>query len=416
MVMEKPTSRQALISRNTHYKEKLNGQAANDPSPYPHTKNGRILDTKENLKYLLEQNLIEVKYNLMTRRREIFIPGIKKLADEKDNAAFEHIDNLANINYVPTRRLNNRLHDIGWDSPYHPIREGILAKPWDEKHRVCDFIKTIKSPKPELAELILRRWMTAAIAAAFSDTGFASQGVLVLQGEQRIGKTSFAKSLDFLDCNAVREGASLDPRCKDDVINAGRFWIVELGELDATLKNDMARLKSYLTNQVDWIRYPYGKEDTYVYRRTVFMATVNENEFLVDTTGNRRWWTIPVTAIELNHGIDMQQVWAEVYDGFKDGALSSTTREEQEIINESNKEYEKVDPIEDRLRAIYDWGDTLLREQLSHEILEDLGYKNYGVKETRALSVAYKRITGQDGIKGMKGKKYTMPRYNPKSL
>lgn len=336
----------------------------------------RVLDTYINLKWLLSHFYAEIRYNMMTRRREIRLPEQFIFPDDIENSALARIDYLATINGMPTKKLDSHLSAIAEENSYHPIIDCLKEKPWDEVRRLDAFIKTIRTTDDIFAAEIIRTWMTAAIAAAHSIHGFTHHGVLVLQGIQGVGKTAWVKALDPINCGAVREGALLDPANKDSVISLSRYWIVELGELDATLnKTDIARIKSYITNQSDSVRFPYAKRETTLIRRTAYLATVNESNFLVDTTGNRRWWTLEVTDIDYQHGFDMQQVWAEVYAGWRNGALTYLPKEMEAKVNQSNTKHERMDPLEEKLRTFYDWThDGGHEEKTATKILEEIGY------------------------------------------
>ena len=212
------------------------------------------------------------------------------------------------------------MDSLAEQNTYHPIVETLKKNPWDGVPRLSKFIQTLKTENDDLSYKLTFRWMLSAIAAAHSERGFSAQGVLVLAGEQYIGKTRFFKSLDCFGGRAIKEGAILDPTNKDNIMTLASHWIIELGELDGTFRRaDIARLKSHLTNDVDILRKPFGRKDSRFARRTVYAASVNDPRFLVDNTGNRRWWTIPVLSIDLNHGLDMMQVWAEVYSILQTG-------------------------------------------------------------------------------------------------
>jgi predicted P-loop ATPase len=115
----------------------------------------------------------------------------------------------------------------------------------------------------------------------------------------------------------------LIPADKDSVKQCVSHWIVELGELESTFKkSDIDMLKAFVTKKTDELRLPYDRASTTYQRRTAFYASVNAREFLTDTSGNRRFWVIPVKGIDVNDGVDMQQLWAEV----KDTHLSSWVR------------------------------------------------------------------------------------------
>ena len=113
-----------------------------------------------------------------------------------------------------------------------------------------------------------------------------------------------------------------------------KYWICELGEVDATFKrSDIEALKGFITEKKDVIRLPYEKKPNEYDRRTVFYATVNEEEFLQDSE-NRRFWVLSISGF--NHGtIDPYQFWKQIkvmYDNIKDKIRSSKDRDE-------NKEY-----------------------------------------------------------------------------
>jgi putative DNA primase/helicase len=223
--------------------------------------------------------------------------------------------------------------------------------------------------------------------------------VLVLQGKQNIGKTSWIRSLDPVSCAAVREGAILDPANKDDVISVSRYWIVELGELDGTFrKSDIARLKAFITNSTDVVRAAYARKHSQLTRRTAFIATVNEPRFLVDDTGNRRWWTISVESINLNHGLDMQQVWAEAYHYWLNGEQPSLTNGELTLLNIANADYEQIDPLEEKVLEHFNWAEGWRDHQTimatASEVLHEIGYKTPTKTEATRMGKILIKLTG----------------------
>ena len=257
---------------------------------------GKVLDTAANLKVLLYAYDVTVRWNNMSRMREITIPEHSFFQDDAENYALCLIKDLALINEMPIIRIDEHLDFIAQQDNFHPIVEQLKQNPWDGIPRLNSFIATLTTTNDSLTYKLLKRWMISAIAAIHTDKGFSASGVLVLAGEQYLGKTQFIKSLDPYDCDAIKGGATLDPMNKDCVRTLSEFWIAELGELDASFrKADIARLKSYLTESSDKIRLPYARKDSVLKRRTVFAATVNDPQFLIDDTGNRRWWTISRT-------------------------------------------------------------------------------------------------------------------------
>jgi len=399
----------------TYTEKSENVENLRAPIGYPDMDKGRILDTQKNLKCLLDLHKISVKWNIMLRMREIHIPGIDHFVDEKENADLAHIYHLATTNNMPNTRIDKHLDSLAWINAYHPVRECLLNKPWDKKPRLDSFISCVKTKNDEFSYKIIRRWMLSAIAAAFSQKGFSNQGVLVLQGEQNIGKTRWVKSLSPIGGDAVKEGILLDPSNKDSVITASQCWIGELGELDGTFrKSDIARIKSYITSSVDVVRLPYNARNSYLSRRTVFVATVNEAQFLVDDTGNRRWWTIEVESINSDHGLDIQQVWAEVYEIWA-AEVENTWLSSDEIqqLNETNVQHEQIDPFEEKILEMFDWyegwenGPSLTFT--TTQALEKIGYEKPTKSDVTRMGKILTKLTGKPPKRNKKNRNYTLP-------
>ena len=347
---------------------------------YPNTQDNKILDTATNLKFLLDLHFIKVRWNIMLRAREVTIPGVDHFVDEKENADLAYIYHLATTSRMPNKTLDRHLDSLAWQQAYHPVVECLKNKPWDGVARLDAFIATVKTKDQEFSYTMIKRWMISAVAAAHSKKGFSSQGVLVLQGNQNIGKTRWVKSLDPVGGGAVQEALIIDPSNKDSVITASQCWISELGELDATFrKADIARLKSFITNSVDIVRFPYNARNSSLYRRSVYVATVNDSNFLIDDTGNRRWWTIEVESIDFSQKFDMQQVWAEVYYQWKENN-EITWLSDQELfdLNKVNEQHEVIDPFEEQFLSLFDfsdgWENHTTIKMTTTEVLAKLGW------------------------------------------
>ena len=333
------------------------------PSMYI-TSKGKPLGIIENLRALFAHFGIKCRYNQVTKDLEILSPGEDAQGDIAENAAYARAVSLAAKVGYPTQNLGDYLYALAEEKEYNPVREWILSSPWDGVERLSLFHETLMASSgfsENLKKTLMTKWLTGAVAAAFMNKGFCSRGVLVLQGPQGIGKTSWFRNLAPHENGWIGEGRILDPADKDSVHSAVSYWIVELGELEATFKKaDLARLKAFITNQADKIRLPYGRKHSTFARRTVFAASVNDTRFLLDDTGNSRWWVIPCNNISYNHGINMQQLWAEIYHCHyrpfeeKDGRqyLWWLSPEEEAQLAEYNHDHEAEDPVEEAILSL----------------------------------------------------------------
>ena len=319
--------------------------------------------TIENVNEIVKRLNVNVRYNVISKEEEILIPGESYSVDNKANASFAWLQSWCARFNMPTEKLGDFVTYLADRNQYNPVAQWVQSKPWDGISRLEQFCDTIKAHDEENDERVLfmkrtliKRWLISAIAAAFQPDGVSAHGVLVLQGDQYVGKTKWFKSLVPEELGLTQDGMMLRPDDKDSVKQAVSFWLVELGELDATFrKSDIAALKAFLTRKNDVLRRAYARKESHFARRTVFFASVNPQQFLHDPTGNRRYWTISARAIDHSHNIDMQQLWAEVLVLFKAGETYFLKPEEMDALNRSNEEFTVIDPILERLQSRLDW-------------------------------------------------------------
>ncbi|HEV7314893.1 VapE domain-containing protein [Sphingopyxis sp.] len=298
--------------------------------------------TVGNLRHVLTKYGITVRYNVIKKDVEIVHPDHTGTIDNALNVTEAKIVSLVAAHGMSTTHVGAFLVVIADENPFNPAEDWIRSKPWDGVNRLPDFFETLQVEEgydKSFRNLLMRKWLLSATAAALLKSGFKTRGVLTLQGAQGIGKTSWLKSLvpePALADSLVKLDHHLDGGSKDSILTAIRHWLVEIGELGSTFRRDVERLKGILTNDIDKVRQPYAKQDSTYPRRTVFIATVNDDTFLVDGTGNRRWWTIRVASINYAHGIDMQQVFAQMAQALESGEvwwLNSSAEEQLDAIN-----------------------------------------------------------------------------------
>lgn len=368
--------------------------------------------TIDNVRHMLSANGVRVRYNIVKKRTEIVVPWLVGTAENADSVAMTHIQSLALRYRMPTGLVPAMAEAISDENAYNPAAEWITGKPWDGRDRLPDICATITAREgyPEALKVVLmRKWLLSIAAAALMPSGFHCRGVLTLQGPQGIGKTSWGLSLIDnvpLRDSLIKVDHHLDAANKDSLLGAIDHLIVEIGELDSSFKRDVSRLKGFLTAGSDKVRRPYGRVTVDYQRRTVFYATVNATDFLVDTTGNSRWWTIPVEWINHAHGINMQQVFAQLAVALKDGDIWWLTADEEQQLEAQNSRHRSFSLVRDRLLAVIDLEvDDIsgCRPVTATEVLEAAGFdrpSNPQAKECGSLLREWfgepRRIQGRD--------------------
>ena len=367
--------------------------------------------TVANVRALLGHLGAVARYDVMGKSEEILIPGMVTSFDNRLESSLTDILSEATKHGLPTAHIDRMVIRIADENPYNPVLQWIESIPWDGQYRFPSFLQTLQTHDPELASVLLRKWMLTAVAALTTSTGVSAQGVLVLQGEQGSGKTRWFQGLCPPPIDRYfLSGHILDPRSKDSVLAASRTWITELGEVDATFrKADIAALKAFLTNHKDVIRKPYGRKESELPRRTVYGATVNEIGPLNDETGNRRFWTLRCNSIDADHGIDMQQLWAELLLAHRAGESMLLTADELDRLNQSNKVSEAINPYEELIATCYHWDQPANRNLTSTEICEEIGAPNPSKYVVNAVAKAVRKQKGIVDFDRKHDKTFTMP-------
>jgi predicted P-loop ATPase len=195
--------------------------------------------------------------------------------------------------------------------------------------------------EPTLYDKMLKCTLIAAVARVF-EPGCKHDYACVLLGEQGARKSSFWKALGgHFFSDALR-----DCQSKDDLMVLHRSWIMEWAELDhITNKRQAGLIKAFLSQSTDMFRVPYGKTAEVFPRRGIIVGSTNSDEFLVDETGNRRFWVVPVGVThEKPIDVDMlmkevDAIWASAVHAYQNNEPYALSIEDEQQVNLENSKY-----------------------------------------------------------------------------
>ena len=307
--------------------------------------------TIDNLEIYLNGAGITARYNLITNA--LSITGLEESITQ------EHAQNsLPIVVFDQVRFLYEKVNKgdvrdflgiVALRNRYNPVLDLISGVKWDCNDRLQEVYKILKiAQNDDLSRRLIYKWLWQCLSMAKNtitdkDKAYGADGMLVLIGDQGIGKTSFFRIISMEDDFFV-EGAELDIDKKDTVIKATSGWITELGEIGSTFKCDLDMLKAFIVNKIDIYRKPYGHDNLRLARKTSFCGTCNDTEYLIDPTGNRRFWSVMTNGIDLDrlNKLDVLQLWAQVEaqtchdkQGFR------LTADEQSELAKRNTSHEK---------------------------------------------------------------------------
>lgn len=353
------------------------------PAPFPATvvpddgERGRGRPPKiplspQGLKDELDRIGIKVRWNLITHCLDYEgIPETWCLDPEKLHESFRvMLEYELKPYYSGTRDIKRLLNLIGGQSRYNPVLDYIKAEPWDGHDYFSDFCDLLRISHDWLSCSLVRNFGLQGIAMLNNDPkrNWKTEGVLTLQGEQGSGKTTVADVLGMKP-EWTLTGGRLDANDKDTHIRMTSVFIAEFGEVDGTFKRtDAARMKNFITQQTDRFRRPYGEDDTIQIRRTSFIATVNEPRFLVDRTGNRRYWTIhieekiPYSELAAFNALGFWRqafaIWSEADADGRGGSCFRLTDKQRTALDERNKAHLVPTQAEEEVADIFAEAET----------------------------------------------------------
>lgn len=314
-------------------------------------KTGQVLPTMQNIRLILENDPgLRGRFGMNTfaGRFEVlgslpWNPSAKRRfwSDPDLNGLYYYLESA----YKITKRTNidSALDVFGILHAFNEVQDYLKGLKWDEMPRLeTMFIEYLGADDTTYTRAVTRKAFAAAVARAMNP-GCKYDQMLILCGPQGIGKSTILDKMSrgwFNDSIRSFEG-------KDASELLQGVWIVEIAELDAFRRSDVSRIKQFLSLRVDRYRAAYGRNVKDQPRCCIFFGTCNEDEFLMDKTGNRRFWPVDVGVrprtksvfTDLSDEI-IDQLWAEAYQAYKNGEdlyLTGALEEEARSVQEDHR-------------------------------------------------------------------------------
>jgi len=192
----------------------------------------------------------------------------------------------------------------------HPILSYLDSLVWDGQPRLARLlIDYFGAEDTELNQAIGKIVLAAAVRRV-RQPGCKFDTALILEGPQGSGKSTALTILAGAKNFSDQEILTLDSKSQMELLEG--VWIYELSELEGLRHTDTGKLKAFISRTEDRGRRAYGRfKDTWP-RQCIFIGTTNDDQYLKDVTGNRRFWPVSTTTIELDAlRRDRDQLWAE---------------------------------------------------------------------------------------------------------
>lgn len=223
---------------------------------------------------------------------------------------------------------------VAQEKNFHPVRDYLNRLVWDGKPRVATWLSYYCGAEDTPYIRASGRCFLVAAVARVIRPGCKADSMPVFEGRQGLGKSTVAKIMGgewFTD--ELAEFGS-----KDASMQMRGVWIIEISELDAMSKSEIGKIKAFLSRTTDRFRPAYGHRVIEQARQCVFIGSTNQDVYLKDPTGGRRFWPVKLVSIDRDALIgDRDQLWAEAIHLFRqnepwwftDEAIIGAAEEEQ---------------------------------------------------------------------------------------
>ena len=262
------------------------------------------------------------------------------------------------------RVLKNDVRDVlssDFSLLFHPVRQYIGALPrWDGRDRIGELASHLtaepvhtrqtQAEAQQLMQWALHKWLVAMVATWMNDHTSNHQ-IFVLIGPQGIYKTTFFR---YLLPPTLRlyfwENTHNSFSSKDDHLALTENCLVEIEEIDLQNQRDISELKALATSDKVKERRPYARFREEKPRLASFCGSGNQQRFLCDETGNRRWLCFLVSHIDdpRTWNLDYDQLYAQLRDELQTGFHYWFNQHEQRTVDQQNQAF-RVESDEEQL-------------------------------------------------------------------
>ena len=312
----------------------------------------------------------------------------------------QHLLNIIESDYVPAYH------------PFHYYLEHL--PPWKEgeDNHIMGLAMTVNVHGDSDEQLLfyeyLKKWLVAMVAS-WVDDRVVNNVMLVLIGEQGSYKTTWFAHLlppQLRDYFYTKTNSGL--MSKDDLLTLAQYGLVCWEELDTMHPKELNKLKAAMTMPSINERAAYARYHECRPHLASFCGTGNNQQFLSDTTGTRRWLPFEVDSIEspLSSPFDHDGIYSQAYALYQQGFRYWFDKPEIERLQRHNRQFETVHseqelvdmffrkPVGEEPRELV--SATMALQVIGGNIAPSLSKEKIGQAFTR-LGFEYRRTAAQRG-------------------
>jgi predicted P-loop ATPase len=272
-------------------------QKNRDGAPLPTVANAMmILSNDKAIKGMLAYNAFTSQHLLMQSAPAIedgsaFLPGpYPRVWEQADIALTQGYMQRLWCPKFARATVEDAMVAVASSCQFHPVKDWLNKLTWDGKPRIdLWLVNTFDCDNDVYHKAVGAKFLIAAIRRIMWP-GCKFDYMVVLEGCQGIGKSTVLRAL-FGD-KWFSDAIPVDLSSKDAAMSLLGIWCLEFSEIEHLVRTEIETIKAFVSRQVDRFRPPYGKGFVDRPRQGIMIGTTNSDDYLRDTTGNRRFWPV----------------------------------------------------------------------------------------------------------------------------
>lgn len=242
------------------------------------------------------------------------------------------------------------LVDSDYAKPFNPFTHYFFSLPtWNGKtDYIAQLAQRVKTTDPAFFIDSLRHWLVGMVACAIDDK-VQNQQLLLLHGRQGSGKSTFIRKLLPPELDTYYRCGMIIPENKDHLLQLSSSLIIDLDEFDTLPSWQMQSLKRLIVQGVVTERKVFDLQMNNFIRRASFIASTNDQHFLVDILENRRYLINTILSIDNSGPVNHQGIYAQALALYRQGYRYWYEKEEVTFLNKRNESFRQKDPVEENL-------------------------------------------------------------------
>lgn len=296
---------------------------------------------------------------------------------------------------VPKEIMRDAVTSVAGDFAIDTAIEWLNSLEWDGVCRLDRFLAEYMGAEDTEYTRAVGHYMWTAMAGRVLDPGCKVDMIPIMKGPQGFRKSTAVALLapspeQFCEIE-------LDANDEDNARKLRGVLVAEIPELRGLRTRAIEAIKAWTTRTHEkWV--PKWKEFATTFpRRCLFIATTNDDEFLGDGTGNRRWLPFEVVRMTDTNALkrDRDQLWAEARELYlKHGNV--LFREAEELAREEHDQYRLTGVWEDLIAS---WMYSTDEELGDSPAPCQKGYVTVAEVAADGLGIDVRRMTKTDELK-----------------